>query len=110
MRFWLFLTTGILSEVFGTTSLKLADGFTRPWYALVTVLCYGLSFLLFTFSLKGVSLSLVYALWSGAGTALIALVGYFLFKEPLDWLKVVSLFLIVAGIIGLQLAETAAKG
>jgi len=104
MRFWLFLSTGILSEVFGTTSLKLADGFSRPWYVLLTILLYGLSFYFFTCSLKGVSMVLVYALWSGLGTALIAVVGILLFKETLDWLKVLSLFLIVAGIIGLQLA------
>jgi small multidrug resistance pump len=104
MRFWFFLSTGILSEVFGTTSLKLADGFSRPWYVLLTILLYGLSFYFFTCSLKGVSMVLVYALWSGLGTALIAVVGILLFKETLDWLKLLSLFLIVAGIIGLQLA------
>lgn len=109
MRTWLFLATGILSEVFGTTSLKLAGGFNRPWYVLATVLSYALSFYLFTYSLKGIPMSLVYGLWSGLGTALVALVGFFLFKESLDWLKIVSLFLIVAGVVGLQLAGMAPK-
>ena len=109
MRAWFFLTTGILSEVFGTTSLKLADGFSRPGYVLATVLSYALSFYLFTCSLKGIPMTLVYGLWSGLGTALIALVGFFLFKESLDWLKIVSLFLILAGVIGLQLGGTAVK-
>lgn len=109
MRAWFLLTTGILSEVFGTTSLKLADGFNRPWYVLATVLSYALSFYLFTYSLKGIPMTLVYGIWSGLGTALIALVGFFLFKESLDWLKILSLFLIVAGVIGLQLAGTVPK-
>jgi small multidrug resistance pump len=109
MRAWFFLTKGILSEVFGTTSLKLADGFHRPGYVLATVLSYALSFYLFTYSLKGIPLSLVYGLWSGLGTALIALVGFFLFKESLDWLKIGSLFPIVAGVIGLQLAGASPK-
>ena len=100
-----FLATAILSEVFGTTSLKLAGGFDRPWFCVTTLLCYVLSFFSFSFALKGIPISLTYALWSGLGTTLIALIGFFLFKEPLGWLKITSLFLIVAGVIGLQLSE-----
>lgn len=109
MRFWFLLSTGIVSEVFGTTSLKLANGFSRPGYVLLTVLCYGLSFYLFTCSLKGISMVLVYAIWSGLGTALIALVGFFFFKESLDWIRIVSLFLIVSGVIGLQVTQGASQ-
>jgi small multidrug resistance pump len=104
MQGWIFLTSAILCDVLGTTVLKMADGFQRPLYGLWTALCYVLSFLSFALALKGIPISLVYALWSGLGTALIALVGFFLFKEPLGWLKIASLFLIVAGVIGLQLS------
>lgn len=106
MQAWIFLATAILADVFGTTVLKLADGFHRPLFGLTTLLCYALSFLSFSFALKGMSISLVYALWSGLGTALIVVVGYFLFKEPLGWVKITSLFLIVAGVIGLQLPKS----
>ena len=106
MQAWIFLTTAVLADVFGTTLLKLADGFHRPWYGLMTLVSYAFSFLFFSYALKGMSVSLVYALWSGLGTALIALVGYFLFKEPLGWLKITSLFLIVVGMIGLQLSRS----
>jgi small multidrug resistance pump len=105
MQGWIFLTSAILCDVLGTTVLKLADGFHRPWYGAMTALCYVLSFLSFALALKGIPISLVYALWSGLGTALIALIGFFIFKEPLGWLKVASLFLIVAGVVGLQISQ-----
>src|SRR5690348_6610075 len=100
MAAWIFLATAILSEVLGTTVLKWADGLGKPLYTAATLVCYGLSFVFFSHALKGLSVVLVYAIWSGVGTALIALVGYWIFKEPLGWLKIVSLFLIVAGVVG----------
>jgi small multidrug resistance pump len=103
MLAWLYLALAILSEVAGTTSMKLSEGFTRPgWIAGIAVF-YGVSIFLLTLSLKEIDVSVSYAIWSGVGTALIALIGVAVFREPLTALKMVSLALIVAGVVGLNL-------
>jgi multidrug transporter EmrE-like cation transporter len=69
---------------------------------------YAVSFYLLSLTLKRMEVGVVYAIWSGAGTALMALIGYWLFKEALPPLKVVSISLIVIGVISLNLVgETA---
>src|SRR5262245_6007114 len=105
MQVWTYLGFAILLDVFGTLSLKLAGGFARPFYTGATLLCYLVSFLLLSHALKGLSVGMVYAVWSGVGTALIALAGFLVFHEPLGWLKVASLALIAAGIAGLCWSE-----
>lgn len=98
---WLLLLTAIVLEVAGTTSMKLSQGFTRVWPSVMIFVCYGLAFLALTLALKRLDLSVAYAIWAGAGTALVALVGMVLFHEPFGWLRAVSLALVVAGVIGL---------
>ncbi|HLG74861.1 MAG TPA: multidrug efflux SMR transporter [Ktedonobacteraceae bacterium] len=68
----IFLTLAILAEVAGTTSLKLSQGFSKPLPSLGVVVFYGLSFIFISFTLKRLEVGVVYAVWSGVGTALIA--------------------------------------
>ncbi len=98
-----FLILAILSEVAGTTSLKLSQGFSRLIPSLAVALFYGLSFTFLSFALKRLEVGTVYATWSGVGTALIATIGILWFKEPLTALKIGSLALIILGVIGLNL-------
>jgi small multidrug resistance pump len=98
-----FLILAILSEVAGTTSLKLSEGFNRLIPSLAVVLFYGMSFTFLSFALKRLEVGTVYAIWSGVGTALIATIGILWFKEPLTALKIGSLALIILGVIGLNL-------
>lgn len=100
---WLYLALAIVSEVAGTTSMKLSEGFTRPGWAVGIFVFYGLSIYLLTLSLKTIDVSVSYAIWAGLGTALIASIGVLVFGEPLTALKMVSLALIVAGVVGLNL-------
>jgi small multidrug resistance pump len=100
---WLYLALAIVSEVAGTTSMKLSEGFTRPGWIFGIAVFYGLSIYLLTLSLRTLDVSVSYAIWSGAGTALIALIGVAVFREPLTALKMASLALIVAGVVGLNL-------
>ncbi len=67
---------------------------------------YGVAFTLLTLALKKLDVSVAYAVWSAVGTAVIAGIGIIWFKEPLTALKVVSLLLIVAGVVGLNLRST----
>jgi small multidrug resistance pump len=106
---YLFLVGAILFEVVGTVSLKLSEGFTKVIPSVVVVVGYLASFFLLGIGLnKGLSVSVAYAIWSGAGTALVALAGVFLFKEQISTLGFVGIALIIAGVIFLQFGSGAA--
>lgn len=109
MQNYLFLALAIAAEVVATSSLKASDGFTRLWPSVLTVLAYGLAFYLLAQTLKRMEIGVVYAVWSGAGTALMALVGYWFFQEQMSVIKAVSILLIVAGVVGLNLGDLAGK-
>lgn len=100
---WLSLALAIATEVAATVALKFADGFTRVVPSVVVVVGYGLSFLFLALTLRGLSIGVTYAIWAGAGTAAIALIGVAMLGEPLTALKAGSVALIVAGVVGLNL-------
>ena len=103
MNSWLVLAAAILLEVSGTVSMKLSEGFTRLLPSILIFVFYSASFALLTLALKKIDVSVAYAIWAGVGTALIAVVGFLYFKEPLSVLKVFSIFLIIVGVIGLNI-------
>ncbi|MBM4447375.1 MAG: multidrug efflux SMR transporter [Chloroflexi bacterium] len=98
---WLFLSIAIILEVCGTTCMKLSQGFSRLLPSILIFVFYGLSFTAFTFALKYIDLSLSYAVWAGLGVLLIGVIGVLYFKEPITALKITSMVLIVAGVVGL---------
>ena len=102
---WLYLLLAIVFEVSGTSCMKLSHGFTRPLYAAAMVVLYVICFSFLTMALKTMELSIAYAIWAGLGTALIAVIGMLWFKEPISITKVLSLALVIAGIVGLNLAS-----
>jgi small multidrug resistance pump len=104
MGSWLLLAVAIVLEVCGTTSMKLSQGFTRWLPSTLIFVFYGLSFTALTFVLRRLEVSVVYAVWSGAGTALIAFIGILWFRESLTPTKVVCLLCIVGGVVGLNLS------
>jgi small multidrug resistance pump len=102
---WLYLGLTILFEVAGTTCMKLSQGFSQVWPSIGMAVFYGASLTFLTLTLKTLDVSIAYAIWSGAGTALIASIGMLWFKEPVTVLKLVSIGLIIAGVAGLKLAH-----
>lgn len=100
----LLLSLAIVTEVAGTVALRYSEGFTRLAPSAVVVLGYGISFWLLALVLRELSIGTTYAVWSAAGTALIAVVGVFAFGEPATALKLASLALIIIGVVGLNLA------
>ena len=102
---WVYLIIAIIMEVIGTTNMKLSEGFTKTLPSILVFVFYVISFAFLTLALKKLDISITYAIWSGVGTALIAAIGVFYFKEPATALKIVSLALIVIGVIGLMLVE-----
>ncbi|MER7840383.1 SMR family transporter [Streptomyces sp. NPDC096040] len=100
---YLTLAGAIAAEVAATTAMKYSEGFSRLWPSLVTALGYVLSFLLLAATLKTVSIGTAYAIWSGVGTAAIAVLGLLLFGEGLSLVKVAGIVLIVGGVVVLNL-------
>ena len=99
---WLLLAIG--SEVVATSALKASDGFTRLGPAAVVVVGYAASFYFLSLSLREIPLGVVYAVWSGIGTAAIAMIGVFFFHETLGWAGVAGITLIVLGVVLLNLS------
>lgn len=105
---WLQLAVAIVAEVIGTTFLKLSAGLTRPLPTLVVVIAYGLSFWLLSRTLEVIPVGVAYAVWSGAGVALIAAIGWAALGQKLDAAALVGMGLIVAGVVVLNLFSTTA--
>jgi small multidrug resistance pump len=104
---FLYLAVAIVLEICGTMSLKLSDGFTRPGPAGAVIICYAVSFGLLSLALRGIDLSIAYAVWSGVGTAMVAAIGIIWFGEHAGAWKLLSLALIVLGVVGLHLSGRA---
>ena len=99
---WIYLALAILFEVAGTTNMKLSKGFTFVLPSVLIFVFYAISFVMLTFALREIDISIAYAIWAGVGTALIVAIGIFWFKEPATTAKIVSIFLIIAGVIALN--------
>ena len=101
---WMWLTCAIALEVVATSSLKAAEGFTRPLPSLVVVIGYLGSALMLGLTLKTFDIGMVYAIWSGAGTAVILLIGIAVFDEPATSLRMAGIAFIIIGIVMLNLS------
>lgn len=99
---WGVLSVAILLEVAGTTCMRLSEGFTRLTPSVLIFVFYAGSFALNTMVVRVLGLSVVYAVWSGVGTVLTALIGFLYFKEPATTMKLVCIGLIVIGVMGLH--------
>ena len=102
---WIFLSVAILFEVAGITSLKLSRGFAEMWPSVGVFVFYVCSVAAVVLALRRLELSVAYAIWSGVGTALTAMIGFAYFREPLTLIKLASLALVVLGVVGLSLAS-----
>jgi len=104
MQHWFLLAGAIALEVAGTTSMKLSGGFSRLFPSVLMFVFYAGSFVALSFALKKIEVSVAYAIWAGVGTALVAAIGVLFFREAATALKLVSILLIVAGVVGLNLS------
>jgi small multidrug resistance pump len=105
---WLFLSIAIVSEVVATSALKASDGFSRFWPSLVVVFGYGVAFYCLSLTLRSIPVGIVYAVWSGAGIVLIALIGWLGFGQRLDIPAMIGIGLIIAGVIVLNVVSKSA--
>jgi len=101
---WIYLIAAIVFEVAGTTAMKMSEGFTKVTPSVAMSIFYILSLTALTFALKKFDVSMAYAIWSGIGTALITVVGFYFFKEEVTPMRLASIGLIILGVVGLHLS------
>lgn len=99
---WIYLSIAIACEVVATSSLKAADGFTRWVPSVVVVIGYAAAFYFLSLTLRTIPLGVSYAIWSGAGVALISLIGWLVYHQPLDAAGIIGIALIVGGVFVLN--------
>jgi small multidrug resistance pump len=100
---WLYLAMAIVAEVIGTSFLKSSAGFTRLGPSLIVVIGYAVAFYLLAITLRTMSVGIAYAVWAGAGVALITVIGWAFFRQPLDAAALIGIALIVAGVVVINL-------
>ena len=96
---YVYLAIAIVAEVIGTSALKASAEFTRLVPSLIVVGGYAVSFFFLSLTLRTMPVGIAYAIWAGAGIALIVAVGAVLFQQVPDLPAIVGLTLIVAGVV-----------
>ena len=105
---WLVLAVAIACEVAGTIFMKLSESLTKWVWIPPMLVAYILALLGLALALRTIEVGIAYAVWAACGTALIALVGIVFFDESLSLIKIVAIALVIAGVVGLNLADSAA--
>jgi quaternary ammonium compound-resistance protein SugE len=104
---WALVVLAGLFETGFALSLKASNGFTRLVPSVLFVVCAVASFGLLATGLRSLPVGAAYAVWTGIGAAGTAIAGMVFFGESTQVLKLVSIVLIVAGVVGLQLTGSA---
>jgi small multidrug resistance pump len=99
------LLVAIGAEVVATALLPRAAGFTHIGWSAVVLGGYGISVWLLAVVVRTIPVSMAYAVWSGLGTAAVAVIGYYWLGESMGPVKAASLAMIVVGVVGLNLAQ-----
>nr|WP_174834553.1 SMR family transporter [Ruegeria sp. HKCCA5491] len=94
----MILLLAVIAETVGTKSLQASQQFSRFWPSVLVVVGYGIAFYLLGLTLKYMPVGIVYAIWSGLGIFLIAIIGFIVFGQKLDWPAVLGLTMILTGI------------
>ncbi|MGH7232540.1 MAG: quaternary ammonium compound efflux SMR transporter SugE [Nitrospiraceae bacterium] len=103
---WMYLVIAGIFEIVWATGLKYTEGFTRLWPSVGTAAAMAVSVWLLAVALKTIPVGTGYAIWTGIGAAGTAIMGIVLFGESRDFLRVMCILIIIAGIVGLKLASS----
>ena len=103
---WIILFFAGLFEVGWAIGLKYTEGFSRLLPSSLTLISMGASVWLLAIAMKSLPVGTAYAVWVGIGAVGTVILGICLFDEPMDLLRIGSVGLIIAGIIGLKLAAS----
>ena len=99
LKTYLFLSGAVFCEVAGTMLLPVSQNFTKLVPTAALTIFYLCAFYLLTFVANKIPIAIMYASWSGLGIFSIAILGYIFFNQTLTWQSISGLFLIVLGVI-----------
>lgn len=106
---YVILLFAVIAETIGTTALHASQQFTRLVPSIIVILAYGISFYLLSLTLRTIPVGIMYAIWSGLGIVLIALIAFLVYGQRLDLPAIIGIGLILAGIVTIQLFSDAAR-
>jgi len=96
---YLYLAIAIIAEVAATSALKASEEFTKLLPSIIVVVGYGVAFYFMTLVLRVIPIGITYAIWSGLGIVLVAVVGFFLYRQIPDLPAIIGMGLIISGVI-----------
>ena len=102
---WAWLAVAGLFEIGWAIGLKYSDGFSKPVPSLLTVVAMVLSVWMLSIAMRTIPVGTAYAVWTGIGAIGVAILGMVFFGDSREFLRLICLFLIIAGIIGLKLVS-----
>lgn len=105
MNPYVLLISSILFEVFGSSMMKASNGFKKLVPTVGLVIGMGSAFYFLSKALEHIPLGTAYAIWSGGGTALTAIVGILVWKEKFNLKILLGLLIIIAGVVVLKLSH-----
>lgn len=100
---YVMLAAAVVCEVFGTSMMKLSDGFRRKAPIAGIIAGYVVAFLLLGLAVQTIPLGLAYGIWGGAGAALTAVVGAIFWREGMSLRKIIGIILVVVGIVAMEM-------
>jgi small multidrug resistance pump len=100
---YLYLAIAIIAEVIATSALKASEEFTRLFPSCIVIVGYGLAFYFMTLVLRTIPVGITYAVWSGFGIVLIAVISAFLYKQIPDIPALIGMGLIISGVVVIQI-------
>lgn len=106
MSAWLVLLVAGLFEAVWAIGLAYTDGFTEPVPSVVTLAAMAVSVYLLAQAVQTIPVGTAYAVWTGIGAVSTAILGVYLFDEPVSAIRAVCILLIILGIAGLQVTST----
>ena len=106
---YLYLVIAVIFETFGTSCLQASQQFSRLWPSVGVIVGFAGAFVFLSLTLKYMPVGIVYALWSGLGIVLIALIGLVIFGQKLDFAAIIGMSLIVSGILVINFLSDSAS-
>lgn len=103
---YLYLSIAIVTEVTATIALKASEQFTKLFPSMVVVVGYGVSFYFMALVLKTIPVGITYAIWSGVGIVLVALLGALIYRQVPDFPAIIGMGLIIMGVVVIQVFST----
>ncbi|EBA03521.1 multidrug resistance efflux protein, SMR family [Rhodobacteraceae bacterium HTCC2150] len=108
MMHYIYLFLAVIFETIGTSAIQSSQQFTKIGPSVLVAVCFAAAFFFLSLTLKFMPVGIMYAIWSGTGIVLISIIGYFYFKQSLDFPAILGMGLILIGILIIHLFSNTA--